>query len=486
MEQSNSSSSGSSSSSSSDISRSSDSSSSSSSSSGSGITLLSSTFPTDTLVHVCSFLPLPALSSLDRAATSHSQSARRHLLAAYSLLPLCVDFSTAITNARANGSGSGSASTSSCDFEQTEALIDFISSRFRSLRAAMFPFALRSVSLRFLKVFAQLERLHVKNMFLDLHDLVQLGEFCPRVRELCVERPYTDVGDGQAVMSEIGCFSALMSLTLRGCDDLDELSLAAIGEGCGCLETLTIEGCELISGSCIVLLCQRCPCLTYLDLTRSAIFMTDSEVIAISDALADLQCLLLEGHVQVTTCAVQHILFRASPLKKLSLSHCTSVSFSTCSFSFDRASRGLAALEYLNLSCIDQLSDTHMQRLGLLCEKLEELRLDNCPMLTGESVMTLEKGFRNLQRVSLGSELSSEKVVSSFASTLRCLHEQIQGKFIVLFENPKRDLFDDDLDAHQEIDWQEGSCDENDYAAFNDYDVDADDYDTTGYLDGDY
>ena len=420
--------------------------------------LLSSSFPTDTLIAVCTFLTLSDISSLDRAATNHVHNGRQYLLQAFSLLMLPLNFDAISSAAEAA--------------VEANKLLFFTSSRFHNVRSVKFPYPIRDFAMRQVSQFLQLEELRLKSPYLKRFDLLHVGQACPRIHTLCIKCPYLGTTlqggvseEGQAVMSEVQHFPALTDLTLAYCDALQDSCLEVIARGCRALRVLDVECSGSITGPGICALCGLCVSLTSLDLSGCAGFsLTDAILMAVSDSLPGLRTLRLRDSGAVTWRGVLHLLARKNALQHLALPRCTSVDFADgrpleqlhLSLSQSRQSGGLSDLLTLDVSRILSVDDGCVQALGALCPVLRVLFVQNCPLLSDACLSVFEGSFSSLVQLHVGNTRSIDASRMTLVA-LESLNARKGGDFVVVdtcfewnLQDALEDIFyDHDMDGEE-------------------------------------
>jgi hypothetical protein len=195
---------------------------------------------------------------------------------------------------------------------------------------------------------------------------------------------------GDHALKEIGAFcSSLEYLNLIGCRHVHNDGLVALAQGCQNLQTLCLSHCDGINGHGLLALCK------YLS-NLKLLILRDCEKLSDDD-------MLLFRHSSFT-----------KSLTSLDISDCKGIS-----------NHGVVALcqslgttlKSLNLAGC-KITDPVMFGITKNCEKLNELDLSRCKLLTDQTVHTLVAGVTGLTTLKLdGNQKITSKTLLSYATS---------------------------------------------------------------------
>ncbi|VDD96652.1 unnamed protein product [Enterobius vermicularis] len=244
------------------------------------------------------------------------------------------------------------------------------------------------------------------------------------------------------------CGKFLKTLSLRGCENVQESALRLFTQKCPNIEHLSLYKCKRVTDSTCEYLGRNCHKLVWLDL-ENCTAISDQALESISNGCKYLEALNISWCENIQDRGVQHILKACRCLSELNLRGCEgvclafqitenvfagvsdrckelhSLNLQGC-FIMDNTVADIAAgcpnLEYLCLSSCPQITDRSLFALANSCLYLKDLELAGCALLTDSGFASLAKNCHELERMDLEDcLLITDLTLDSFSRGCPCL-----------------------------------------------------------------
>lgn len=153
--------------------------------------------------------------------------------------------------------------------------------------------------------------------WLDRDSLKQLVKICPQITTLTLSN---NTQLNYSSWGEVAKFTALRSLSLSGCHQLEDSDLKILLSGLRDLKEVTIAKCSKIGENGFIELAKRLPKLAYLDVSRTDI--SDTALVEIGSRCALLAEINLSSCSRLTEKGILALIKIARSLRKIDLSRC--------------------------------------------------------------------------------------------------------------------------------------------------------------------
>ncbi|XP_003387849.2 PREDICTED: F-box/LRR-repeat protein 2-like [Amphimedon queenslandica] len=266
--------------------------------------------------------------------------------------------------------------------------------------------------------------------FLDVISLCRCAQVSKKWHELALDGSnwqHVDFFDFQVDIEEQvvdrlsrRCGGFLRSLSLKGCEGVEDSAIKTFSTHCPYIETLILHKCYRVSDTAVQSLSQHCnklvrldlsscrgisdkSCtylaagckdLAYIDLSYCAI--TYKGVISLVEGCGQLSGLSLQYCGELTDEALKHVGSHCPKLKRLNIQACRRVS----DIGIEAICEGCQLLERINMSHIDQLTDQSLRKLSL-CSQLKDVEAAGCSNFTDAGFIALANGCSGLTRMDL-------------------------------------------------------------------------------------
>uniref|UniRef100_A0A8C4ZXP0 F-box/LRR-repeat protein 2 n=1 Tax=Gadus morhua TaxID=8049 RepID=A0A8C4ZXP0_GADMO len=250
---------------------------------------------------------------------------------------------------------------------------------------------------------------------------LSLSKFCSKLKHLDLTSCVSITNHSLKALSD-GC-RMLEMLNLSWCDQMTRDGIEALARGCNGLRALFLRGCTQLDDGALKHLQKHCPELTTINI-QSCTQMTDDGMVSLCRGCHKLQILCMSGCSNITDASLTALGLNCPRIKILEAARCSHVTdagftvlarASVSSYYISRASIFLGSITtIITTSILCFLPFFYFQN----CHELEKMDLEECILLTDNTLVQLSIHCPRLQALSLSHcELITDDGIRALSSS---------------------------------------------------------------------